>query len=618
MAFEALTGINGDHITNSWIASKRAYQTEPFIRYEAGGTVYFSFRPSFTAEAYFATGNKSPFGEIKMNRVEFPCMRSIGNDVDATVNEAFLKNLQVLIAPTTSFHDSVKSAVDRRQQIVFTGHSLGGATAILATVWYLEKYLIRSPNDVPEPRCVTFGAPLVGDYIFKHALGREDWSRFFVNFVTRFDIVPRIMLSRKASIEQTMPYVLEQLDPTRVSTQESNERTIAEFYKKVMKDTSTVALQAVNQLIGNGEAFLETLSSFLELSPYKPAGTFVFSTEKRLVAVSNSDAILQMLSYTCQSKDDQELSLIPFQSIRDHHGYEQLVQSIGNKLFNHLNIHNLSLDDENSLNDLGVSTRGRQCVRAALEAEKQRVENQKKIEAKRGKIEEKLTWIEKEYKPKCQAHKNGYYDSFKVSNEENDFKANVKRAELAGIFDEVLGLVKKGQLPDGFEASKNWVDLATSYRRLIEPLDISNYHRHLKNEDTGPYMLRGRPNRYIYAQRGHEHQIFKPYGMVGKDVFWSKVNDFNLGSLPQMQEILKISGSECGSCFWAEVEELKGKPYEEVEVRVKTLEGLLDGWIQHEEVDKKEIFLEGSTFRKWWNTLPDNHKLFSPLRELMM
>ncbi|VYS59704.1 unnamed protein product [Arabidopsis thaliana] len=623
MAFEALTGVNGDLVTISWMASKGANQTEHYLKEEVGGTVFFAFRASFSSEDLFATENTSPFGEIKMKRNEFPCMRSIGNDVDATVNEAFLKSLEVLIGPRTSFHASVQSAVDRKQQVVFTGHSFGGATAILATVWYLETYFIRDAYAAPEPRCVTFGAPLVGDYIFKHALGRENWSRFFVNFVTRFDIVPRIMLARKTTIEQTLSYVLGKLDSTRAPIQESDQ-VITEFYTRVMRDTYTVASKAVCQLIGNGEAFLETLSSFYELSPYRPVGTFVFSTQKRLVVVNNSDAILQMLFYTCQSNDEQELSVIPFLSIRDHHGYEELVQSIGIKLLNHLDLHNPLLDGENSigsaLDDLGMSTRARQCIHAALEAEKQRVENQKKIETKRDQIVERLTWIVEVYKPKCQAHKNGYYDSFKDSNEENDFKANVKRVELAGIFDEVLGLVKKGQLPDGFEGSRGWINLATQYRRLIEPLDISNYHGQLKNEDTGPYMLHGRPSRYKYAQRGYEHDILKPTGMIAKDVFWSKVNGLNLGLQQDIQEILKNSGSECGSCFWAEVEELKGKPYEEVQVRFKTLEGLLEGWIKDGEVDEKEIFLEGSTFRKWWNTLPDSHKIHAPLypRERMM
>nr|ABR45998.1 enhanced disease susceptibility 1 [Arabidopsis thaliana] len=617
MAFEALTGINGDLITRSWSASKQAYLTERYHKEEAGAVVIFAFQPSFSEKDFFDPDNKSSFGEIKLNRVQFPCMRKIGKGDVATVNEAFLKNLEAIIDPRTSFQASVEMAVRSRKQIVFTGHSSGGATAILATVWYLEKYFIRNPNVYLEPRCVTFGAPLVGDSIFSHALGREKWSRFFVNFVSRFDIVPRIMLARKASVEETLPHVLAQLDPRKSSVQESEQR-ITEFYTRVMRDTSTVANQAVCELTGSAEAFLETLSSFLELSPYRPAGTFVFSTEKRLVAVNNSDAILQMLFYTSQASDEQEWSLIPFRSIRDHHSYEELVQSMGKKLFNHLDGEN---SIESTLNDLGVSTRGRQYVQAALEEEKKRVENQKKIiqVIEQERFLKKLAWIEDEYKPKCQAHKNGYYDSFKVSNEENDFKANVKRAELAGVFDEVLGLMKKCQLPDEFEGDIDWIKLATRYRRLVEPLDIANYHRHLKNEDTGPYMKRGRPTRYIYAQRGYEHYILKPNGMIAEDVFWNKVNGLNLGlQLEEIQETLKNSGSECGSCFWAEVEELKGKPYEEVEVRVKTLEGMLREWITAGEVDEKEIFLEGSTFRKWWITLPKNHKSYSPLRVYMM
>uniref|UniRef100_A0A1J3DS66 Protein EDS1B n=1 Tax=Noccaea caerulescens TaxID=107243 RepID=A0A1J3DS66_NOCCA len=593
MASQALVGINNDLITRSWMASARAYGTEHFHKEEEGEVVFFSFRASFFEKDWFSPVSKSSFGEIKMKRDQFPCMRSIGNDVDATVNEAFLKNLEVLTSPRTSFRDFVKMVIDgrRHKRIVFTGHSSGGATAILATVWYLETYFKKQTSlPVPEPLCVTFGAPLVGDYVFKHALGRENWSRFFVNFVARFDIVPRIMLARKASTEKALPHVLCQLDPTRARIQE-NDQSTAEFYKTVVNDAATVAHQAVCELIGNGEAFLETLSSFLELSPYRPAGTFVFSTGTRLVSVNNSDAILQILFYASQSSNEHELSLVPYQSIRDHHSYEELVQSMGLRSFTHLDLHNLPLDGEPILSDLGLSTRARQCVRAAMEAEKKRVDNQSKVEAKRPKILKNLTWIEEEYKPRCRTLTNGYYDSFKVSLDRNDFLANVARADLAGIFDEVLGLVKKGQLPDDFEGSRDWIVLSTRYRRLIEPLDIANYHRHLKNEDTGPYMVKGRPNRYKHAQRVYEHERFK----AG----------------------IEIEGSSCGSCFWAEVEELRGKPYGEVEVRVKGLERLLQGWINENEVDREQIFLEGSTFRKWWNSLPEDHKRYSPLRELM-
>ncbi|CAF2151823.1 hypothetical protein HID58_002224 [Brassica napus] len=599
MAQEALAvaGISNDLVTRSWMASKIAYNTEHFCKEEEGELVYFSFKPSFSEKDWFAPENGSSFGETKMNREQFPCMRSFSNDVDATVNEAFLKNLDILISQRTSFRDDVVSS-QKCKRIVFTGHSSGGATAILATVWYLETYLTKKQIGgfpFPEPLCVTFGAPLVGDNVFKHALGRENWSRFFLNLVTRFDIVPRIMLAPKASTKQTLPYALYKLDDTASRIQE-NDQGIAGFFAAVMKDVEIASRQAGCELIGDGggNAFLETFSSFLELSPYRPAGTFVFSTGTRLVQVSNSDAIFQLLFYASQSSNEQELSLRPYESIQDHRSYQEMVDSMGTKEVNDLDMDHLAFDGgESALSDLGLSTSDRKCLLAAYEAEKKRVDNQSKMDKEREtKTEEKLDWIENVYKPRCLALAKGYYDSFKESPEDDDFTANVTRAELAGSFDKVFGLLKKGQLPDGFEGRSEWIELQIRYVKLVEPLDIANYHRHLKNEDTGPYMGKGRPNRYKHAQRLYEHKLLKA-GRPAEE----------------------IKTSSLGSCFWAEVEELRGKEYDKV--KVSKLEELLQGWIIDKEVDDEHIFLEGSTFRKWWHSLPELHKLCSLLRGRM-
>ncbi|KAJ4910438.1 Protein EDS1B [Raphanus sativus] len=593
MALDALPGLSSDLIATSLKESTKGFSNDHFHQEVEDDTVFFAFRPSFLVNNWFGPENESSFGETKMNRAQFPCMISFSNDVDAdaraTVNEAFLKNLQLLIS--TSFPASVKTLVEkiRPRRIVFTGHSSGGATAILATVWYLETFFTKKSSNefsFPEPLCLTFGAPLVGDYVFKHALGRENWGRLFFNFVTIFDIVPRIMLAPKASTKQALPYALSLLG-RRASIQE-NDQTIADFYATVMKDVETAARQANCELIGDGgNAFLETFSSFLELSPYRPAGTFVFSTGTRLVAMDNSDVILQILFYASQSSNERELSLRPNQSIRDHHSYQEMVDS-------NLDMDHLALD-ESALIDFGLSTSAaRECVHAAFEAEKKRVDNQSKIETtKQSKIVDKLKWIEEEYKqPRCQAPAKGYYDSFKESNEENDFNANVTRAELAGSFDDVLGLLKKGQLPDGFEGSSVWTDLVTRYRKLMEPLDIGNYYRHLKNEDTGSYMEKGRPKRYKHAQKLYEHVLLK----AGRSAE-------------------EIEASGLGPCFWAEVEELRGIAYNEA--RVNRLEELLQGWIRDKEVDDEHIFLEGSTFRKWWQSLPEVHRSRSCLRVSM-
>ena len=92
------------------MASTRAYNTDHFHKEEERETVFVAVRPSFLEKDWFAPENKSPFGETNMKRAQFPCMRSIGNDVDATVNESFLENFQVLTSPTTSFCDYVSKS----------------------------------------------------------------------------------------------------------------------------------------------------------------------------------------------------------------------------------------------------------------------------------------------------------------------------------------------------------------------------------------------------------------------------------------------------------------------------------------------------------------------------
>lgn len=196
-----------------------------------------------------------------------------------------------------------------------------------------------------------------------------------------------------------------------------------------------------------------------------------------------------------------------------------------------------------------------------------------------GSIKEALSKIV-EYKTKCEVRKIGYYDSFKLQKTTDDFNANVKRLELAGIMDEVIEMLKRYELPDEFEADENWVRLGTEFRRQAEPLDIANYYRHLKNEDTGPYMNRARPKRYRFTQRWLEHAERKD------------------------------AGERSESCFWAEVEELKNVPvqnYPDVKERIGVLEEKAKEWFSKDLLGK-DIFLEESTFAKWWKTLPLSHR----------
>lgn len=179
-----------------------------------------------------------------------------------------------------------------------------------------------------------------------------------------------------------------------------------------------------------------------------------------------------------------------------------------------------------------------------------------------------------------------YYDAFKRQNNPEDFKANVKRIELAGIWDEIIELLKRYELPDGFEVCQKWIKLGTDFRLHVEPLDIANYYRHLKNDDTGPYMVKGRPRRYKYTQRWSEHDSRTEFR------------------------------SSSSSCFWAEVEELRNESYENIKQKLDALEKEIKDWYGKRNIGKHE-FSDGSTFADWWKTLPEQHRSASCLSEYM-
>ena len=213
------------------------------------------------------------------------------------------------------------------------------------------------------------------------------------------------------------------------------------------------------------------------------------------------------------------------------------------------------------------------------------------MDMKKADIEAGLAMLE-DYKIKSAVCQVGYYDAFKISKDEDDFKANVKRLELTGIWDEIIEMLNRYELPEGFESRNDWVELATKYRRIVEPLDIANYYRHAKNEDTGPYMYKGRPRRYKYTQKWREHALRKPVGSSGE------------------------------SCFWAEVEELQlyrttnPGAFEDITERILNLERKLEEWIREKQISN-DVFLEGSTFTKWWISLPHQHKSMSRIQGLM-
>lgn len=588
-------GLPDDLIKRACSASTEAHK-RPGNHYSRGKLrgspdIVYAFAGSWSINDFFK--NKS-FGEENIDLEMFRSMRSIGNNETAKVNAAFAERFK-------SFHKKLKTEVEKDlkkgKQIVFAGHSSGGPMAIFATLWFLENTKKPGSNQIPF-RCLTFGSPLSGDKIFGHAVKRENWSRNFTHFVMKYDIVPRIMLAPVSHIEKELSNVLNVLKSNKTMVSQIESLQAQGLFREVMKNASSVASYAATTLMGCPNMLLETFSIFNKISPYRPFGKYIFCTGNgKLVVVENSDAVLQMLFYTSQLDSEVQYVETALKSLHEHMSYEKELQDLETKKIICLNqLQNLplcsvgnTLDQDSAadkaLYDLGLSTRARLCLRAAGELEEQKKRNQIKIESNEATIIKALSDV-KEYKIKCEGKDMNYYDAFKHQNNPEDFKANVKRIELAGIWDEIIELLKRYELPDGFEVCKKWVKLGTDFRQHVEPLDIANYYRHLKNDDTGPYMVKGRPRRYKYTQRWYEHD--------------SKT-EFR---------------SSSSSCFWAEVEELRNGKYENIKQKLDALEKEIKDWYAEKILGIHE-FSEGSTFADWWKTLPEQHRSASCLAEYM-
>ncbi|KAF8378349.1 hypothetical protein HHK36_029688 [Tetracentron sinense] len=562
----------------------------------------FAFAGSWSVDDWFA--HKS-FGDSNINLSLFPSLRSIGNDQTAVINRAFLRQFETVLR-TSPLSYEVTRAVTEKKQIVFTGHSSGGPVAILASIWLLEQHLQLDSDEQITPFCVTFGSPLVGDRVFGHALRRENWSHHFVHFVMRYDIIPRILLAPLTSIERELPEILQIFNPTSnyfglESIGKTREASV--FFSTVVRNISSVASHAACSFMGCTNLLLEAVTSFIELSPYRPFGTYVFCTGNgKLVIVKNPDAVLQILFYCVQLGHGLELDETAYRSLKEHLLYEtELQESLEMQDVVNLDhpeevplyLESGATDEMKSvdmaLNDLGLSTRARLCICAAREFEKQKLRNQAKINSYYSKIEDGLNRIHG-YRATCEVHEVGYYDAFKIQREQRDFNTNLKRVDLAGMWDEIIEMLRRYELPDGFEVQKEWVELGTKYRCLVEPIEIANYYRHSMNQGLGPYLIKGRPKRYRYNQRWFEH-------------------------------IHRMTAESCSaSCFWAEVEELcsetSNRTFEEMKRRVLGLEREVLRWVSSGEL-RRDVFFEESTFVKWWMTLPRLHRSGSCIARLM-
>uniref|UniRef100_A0A2K1YAC6 Uncharacterized protein n=1 Tax=Populus trichocarpa TaxID=3694 RepID=A0A2K1YAC6_POPTR len=195
--------------------------------------------------------------------------------------------------------------------------------------------------------------------------------------------LPRISLTPLSAIEQQLQQVLDFFNPKSKFYKQEHADQVPGFFVIVMENASSVARYAACNTMGSPNLLLETLSSFIKLSPYTPLGTYVFCNRK-LVVESNPDAILQILFNSSQLSTVEEKVTVARGSLRDHLNYKSKLYLV-----------------------LIMSDRARLCISAAKELEKQKLRNQAVIDEKKRDIEEKIQKLEA-YKSNCELSKSCY------------------------------------------------------------------------------------------------------------------------------------------------------------------------------------------------------------------
>lgn len=86
--------------------------------------------------------------------------------------------------------------LEEGKHVVMTGHSLGGAIAMVNTLRLFEEETLDSQLQ-KGLACITFASPLVGDKALQSNVNKKGYAKHFFTYVYETDIVPRILLLKE-------------------------------------------------------------------------------------------------------------------------------------------------------------------------------------------------------------------------------------------------------------------------------------------------------------------------------------------------------------------------------------------------------------------------------------
>ncbi|RNF26774.1 putative class 3 lipase [Trypanosoma conorhini] len=106
---------------------------------------------------------------------------------EASLHQGFAREADEAALPIEQL---VKDVRQNGYRLVLSGHSLGGAVAQLVAIRMLREYPGVFKDNL---KCVSIGAPLVGNYQLAQCVERCGWLSNFHHLVYRSDIVPRLL-----------------------------------------------------------------------------------------------------------------------------------------------------------------------------------------------------------------------------------------------------------------------------------------------------------------------------------------------------------------------------------------------------------------------------------------
>ncbi|XP_057867987.1 lipase-like PAD4 isoform X2 [Cryptomeria japonica] len=573
-------------LTKAWegICSISNNKGDSFLLVKDEDVAYVIF-PSFHNEDFIVTDSK--YGECNIqNDKIFSAGLKGDDDNPALVHKGALNRFRQFLE-----NQDFKAKVEglKEQAIIFVGHSIGGAVAALATLWFLEKRL-RNSNSF----CITFGAPLFGNAIIREALGCEDWLGRFCHVVCKYDIVPRMNLAPYESTAKPLDAIVPHwwskmgIDCAAVSHFSISEACMA-LVNSVLKCTSTIANNYP------GESGLR--------SPFVPIGTYMFCSTHDAACFEDSEAVLKLLHFSMQSQDGIPFDQIAGICISEHTDYGHMLEDIDGALLNARQFANFV---SNSSFEIGIALEleaigvGAQqdnhalfALRKAGEEKNEKDRNIEKLNVELSTNQSSMAELEW-YKMRCKNNNIGYYDAFKQLVEKKDFKVNLHRKKLESFWDEIVDKEKKHVLPSDFRTRNKWINAGTAYRRLVEPLDIA-YHYHT-DKGHKSYLSDGvRPHRHIVLEKWmKEKEQTRTGGNRGRR------GRTNFASLTQ------------DSCFWAHLEEackalVNLQQEQDINASLQVcveFEKYVGSMITDKSISL-EVFLDQSSFMIWWQQYSD-------------